>query len=169
MARGVTTPIQVREARADEHDAVGRLTVAVYRAGGWGDDAYLPVLRDVAGRVAQATVLVAVRDDRLLGTVTVATRGGPYAEHAGAAEAVVRMLVVDPATRGQGVGELLVRECLDRARAAGRTLVRLSTQPDMTAAHRLYERLGFVRAPEGDWRPAPDVQLLAYALRLEPA
>ena len=30
----------------------------------------------------------------------------------------------------------------------------------MTAAHRLYERLGFVRAPERDWSPVRDLDPL---------
>ena len=76
------------------------------------------------------------------------------------------MLVVDPVTRGRGVGELLVRTCLERARAAGKRRMVLSTDPRMTAAHRLYERLGFVRLPERDWSPLPGVQLMAYALEL---
>ena len=39
----------------------------------------------------------------------------------------------------------------------------LSTDPRMTAAHRLYERLGFTRLPERDWSPMPGVDLLVYA------
>ena len=41
----------------------------------------------------------------------------------------------------------------------------LSTDPRMTAAHRLYERLGFRRLPERDWTPVPGIDLLVYALR----
>jgi hypothetical protein len=36
----------------------------------------------------------------------------------------------------------------------------------MTAAHRIYERLGFTRIPERDWSPVPGVDLLAYRLDL---
>ncbi len=36
----------------------------------------------------------------------------------------------------------------------------------MAAAHRLYERLGFTRVPERDWKPREDVQLIAYELPL---
>jgi hypothetical protein len=36
----------------------------------------------------------------------------------------------------------------------------------MTAAHRLYERLGFARAPARDWSPVPEVQLRVYELAL---
>lgn len=165
------TPLVVREARPDEHEAVGRLTVQVYEAGGWANPEYVPTLQDAAGRAAAATVLVAVEDDgsadeRLVGAVAVATRGGEYAEQAGPGDAVVRMLVADPAVRGRGIGEALMRACLDRARADGCVRVRLSSQPDMVAAHRLYARLGFVRVPELDWRPLPEVELLAYVLEL---
>ena len=44
----------------------------------------------------------------------------------------------------------------------------LSTLPAMHAAHRLYERHGFVRAPERDWSPAARVDLVAYHLDLAP-
>ena len=162
----MSTPIEVRRARPDEYAAVAELTASVYLSEGWGDAGYEPVLRDVAGRAEQAQVLVATAGDRLVGTVTVATRGGHYAELAAPGEAVVRMLVTDPAARGSGVGEALVRACLAAAVDDGCALVRLSTQPAMAAAHRLYERLGFVRTPALDWRPVPDLLLLAYELQL---
>jgi ribosomal protein S18 acetylase RimI-like enzyme len=76
------------------------------------------------------------------------------------------MLVVDPEAQGRGVGELLVRTCLERARAAGKRRMVLSTAEGMTAAHRLYERLGFKRAPERDWTPLPGITLLIYTREL---
>ena len=74
---------------------------------------------------------------------------------------------VDPAARGLGVGGALVDLVLDRFRRDGMRGVVLSTLPEMTDAHRLYERRGFRRAPERDWAPVPGVDLLAYALDLE--
>jgi ribosomal protein S18 acetylase RimI-like enzyme len=162
----VSTPIEVRRARAEEYACVAELTSTTYLREGWGDAGYEPVLRDVAGRAGQATVLVALSAGRLVGTVTVATRGGRYAELAAPGEAVVRMLVTDPAARGRGVGEALMQAALRAASDEGCTAVRLSTQPGMVAAHRLYERLGFVRTPADDWRPRPDLLLLTYRLDL---
>lgn len=103
----------------------------------------------------------------LAGTVTLVL-DGPYAELADptAQEAEFRMLAVVPQLRRRGVAEALVRACLERARAAGRTRMVLCTQPSMLAAQRLYDRLGFRRAPERDLRPVPDVQLWAYTLPL---
>ncbi|MGH4035425.1 GNAT family N-acetyltransferase [Actinomycetota bacterium Odt1-20B] len=110
-----------------------------------------------------------VLGDRVLGGVTFVESGGPMAELARAGEAEIRMLAVAPDARGRGAGEALVRACVERARAVeGCVRVILSTQPTMHAAHRLYERLGFVRVPERDWLPVPDVRLLAYELELRP-
>jgi ribosomal protein S18 acetylase RimI-like enzyme len=85
-------------------------------------------------------------------------------------EAEMRMLAVARDARGRGVGEALVRACVDRARAVeGCTSVALSTQRTMVTAHRLYERLGFVRTPDRDWNPLPelvDITLLTYELTL---
>lgn len=162
----MSTPIEVRRARPEEYAAVAELTATVYLTEGWGDEGYEPVLRDVAGRAARALVLVALDGLELLGTGTVATRGGPYAEQAVEGDAVVRMLVTVPAARGRGVGELLVRACLDASVADGCRRVRLSTQPGMAAAHRLYERLGFTRTPEHDWSPVPNLLLITYVLDL---
>lgn len=161
-------PTTVRTARPDDHDAVAELTARVYLDEGYGDEQYVPQLRAVADRAQTATVLLAEDGDRLLGTVTVATRGGDWAEQAVPGEAVIRMLVVDPDARGSGAGAALVQACLDAARADGCTLVRLSSQDAMTAAHRLYERAGFVRTPSFDWSPVPGLQLRTYALPLAP-
>ena len=162
-----TPLLPVRPVEPSEHEAVAALTVAVYRGEGYSSERYEPALRDVASRASSATVLVAVDGERVVGAVTVATRLGPWAEQAAPGEAVIRMLVVDPAERGRGIGEALSRAAVDTARADGCTVVRLSSQPEMTAAHRLYERLGFVRTPSFDWSPYEGLQLLGFALPLE--
>ncbi|GAC1440140.1 MAG: GNAT family N-acetyltransferase [Mycobacteriales bacterium] len=156
----------IRRVRAGEYEAVADLTVAVYRLGGYGSTQYEPALRDVAGRDATAQVLVAVLEDRVVGAVTVALGGGPWAERSAPGEAEVRMLVVHPDVRGAGVGASLVLACIEAARAHAVGVLRLSTEPAMTAAHRLYERLGFARTPSYDWEPVPGVPLLGYELVL---
>ena len=162
----------IRPARPDEYDDIGELAVRVYLAEGYTrtDSRYNAVLRDVAPRAEKAELMVALDDaGTILGTVTYAGLGSPYAEHVSSPEeGSFRMLVVDPAARGQGVGEALVRWCIDRARTSGVRTLRLSTQPGMVAAGRLYLRLGFVRTPERDWNPEPDVDLITYGLRIPP-
>ena len=159
--------MRIRAARPEEYAAVGELTARVYVEDGFvpTDFPYVVTLRDAATRAEQAELLVALDDGgRLLGSVTFAFAGSPYAELAkGPDEAAFRMLVVEPAARGRGVGEALVRECVRIARTQHARVLRLSTQSEMHTAHRLYERLGFVRTPDLDWSPVPGVDLLTYA------
>ncbi|MGW5971334.1 GNAT family N-acetyltransferase [Streptomyces sp. NPDC055186] len=164
--------IMIRPVQPDEYKTLGEITAQTYLEDGlldFGeDDPYLPELRDVAERAAAAEVLVAVDGGRVVGGVTFVPDGGPMADLAGPGEAEIRMLVVARAARGRGVGEALVRTCVDRARATpGCAGIVLSTQRMMHSAHRIYERLGFARAPERDWNPVPhldDINLFSYTL-----
>ena len=60
-------------------------------------------------------------------------------------KAWIEDVVVDAATRGRGIGEALVREALALARREGVARVMLTSNATRRAAHRLYERMGFVR------------------------
>ena len=160
----------VRAARPDEYAAVGELTARVYRTGGFtpAGHPYLATLRDAAARAAEGELLVAVDGaGRLLGSATLVAGAARFADPAAGPDgATIRMLVVDPAGRRAGVGTALVGECVERARRLGARTLWLSTEPEMHAAHQLYQRLGFTRTPEHDWTPLPGVLLLTYTLPL---
>ena len=166
-----TTSLTVDPATPDDHARITELTVGVYGAEGHASPEYLVELGDVAGRAERSLLLVA-RDggatgsSAVIGSVALVLSGDFGEVTESDDEAAFRMLVVDPAARGRGVGEALVRDCLDRARAAGKRAVVLSTAPSMTAAHRRYERLGFTRLPERDWSPLPGIDLMVYGLVL---
>jgi GNAT superfamily N-acetyltransferase len=166
----VTAGITVRRARDAELDAAGALVADAYLTQIHADPAnpYLAFVRDARARALECEVLVAVDGSgALLGCVTYVP--GPwsrYAELETADEAGFRMLGVAVAARGRGIGEALVRACIDRARAAGRRGLAISTGEEWHAARRLYERLGFRRDPTRDFDPVPAVHLIAYALEL---
>ena len=162
--------MEVRPVRPDEHTRLGELTVEAYRSleGGRLSQSYAAVLRDVAGRAVHAEVLVAVAEDgTLLGGVTyVPGPDSSSAEFERPDEAGIRALAVSPAARGGGVGTALTVACIAAARADGKARVSLMTTPWMAAAHRIYERLGFRRAPECDMIAERDTPLRAYVLDL---
>jgi GNAT superfamily N-acetyltransferase len=159
---------EIRMARPDELGRIGDLTAAVYVAGGYinPDAAYVHRLRDAAQRAREAELVVAVHDGEPTGTVTYCRHGSPWAQLTVPGEAEFRMLAVVPAARGLGLGKALVQHCVARAREDGCRTLRLSTEPIMHAAHRIYHRMGFVRTPERDWAPTAGTDLLTYALAL---
>jgi predicted N-acetyltransferase YhbS len=162
--------VRIRRAEPRDHAAVGEVTVAAYAGLPETDEAgYVDKLRDAAARDREAELWVAVGDgEEVLGSVTVCHDGSPWREIGRGDEGEFRMLAVSPAAQGQGVGAALVKLCIDRFREVGAPGIVLSTLPTMVTAHRLYERHGFVRAPERDWTPVPRVDLVAYHLDLAP-
>lgn len=163
--------VELRLARPDEIEQVGELTVAAYEPFTLGeDDPYVARLRDAGTRARESELWVAVEQvgggDLLLGTVSYCPPGSPWRELAEEHEGEFRMLAVDPVAQGRGVGMALARLCEDRARGHGATGMVLSSLREMTAAHGVYRRLGYERAPERDWDPVPGVHLVAFTKQL---
>jgi ribosomal protein S18 acetylase RimI-like enzyme len=56
---------------------------------------------------------------------------------------MIEDVIVDERMRRRGIGEALVREAIERARAAGASGVSLTSHPEREAANRLYRSIGF--------------------------
>ena len=98
-------PLEIREARTDaEVEAAGRVTVAANAEFAPADpddpfvaswDRYLVSMADAAGRAADGSLLVAVENRRVVGTVTLYLHAG--SEQWRPDDAMFRFLAVDPA------------------------------------------------------------------------
>ena len=107
---------------------------------GWDTDFEALVARIVADFAAGAdprreAAWIAERDGERVGCV--------FCVAADESTAQLRILLVTPAARGEGLGARLTRECLDFARAAGYERMRLWTNHPLVAARRIYLAEGF--------------------------
>lgn len=166
--------MQIRDARADERNAIRELTLASYAEfatvmtpSAWGElERALHTALDSNG---DAERIVAEQDGQLVGSVMLYPPAA--ATYSGLSERVVwpelRLLAVLPSARGQGVGRALVNECVERARRTGATALGLHTSESMRVALHIYEQMGFVRAPEFDFQPSGAELVRGYRLSLD--
>ena len=83
-------------------------------------------------------------------------------------DAEVKRLYVRPAHRGSGLGRILAERVVGDARSLGYEELKLDTLPQMQAAQRLYEKLGFRdTAPYND-NPVAGVRHMALDLGTSP-
>ncbi|WP_337842041.1 GNAT family N-acetyltransferase [Rheinheimera sp.] len=75
----------------------------------------------------------------------------------------IRLLAVDAACRGRGIGEQLTRRCIDEANSRGHQVMLLHTTAAMQSAWRLYQRLGFERFSDIDFT---QVSMPVFGFRL---
>ncbi len=147
--------IEVREALDQELETAGVLTARAYEEffdlGGPDEDlAYLARIRDVAERAARTTILVALLDGAIVGSLTLELDGrtDPRDDPLPPGSAHIRMRGVDPAARARGAGRALMRAAEERARAAGKSEMTLHTTGLMETAHGMYGSLGYQRVPD---------------------
>jgi len=95
----------------------------------------LPILHAPPG----GAVLVAEVATGLSGVAMLVDRGDGLCE--------IKRVFVDPSAAGAGIGRALVEAMMQTARAAGHRRMVLDTMAPLTAAIRLYDRLGFTPCP----------------------
>ena len=153
----------VRDARDGDREIIRRVTLSAYEQYAavmqthW--EGYRHNILTTLGDVKPAEQIVAEQHGAIVGTVLLYPAGT-------LAWPELRLLAVAPAARGQGVGAALMRECVRRARQSGAAALTLHTHEIMVVAMRMYERMGFVRAPDLDFHPAKDVTIKGYRLNL---
>ena len=158
----------VRPMRDDERDDVRALLADAYRPYEkvMTPSMYEHYMAAVLNLDDGGDVLVATVADKVVGTARLFPAGRtpvPLPPD----WAWVRAVGVHPSARGTGVGRALMAHC-----AADVDILSLHTMDFMPVAVRLYEQLGYVRAPEWDIQVGvkagfpPEEQFLALAYRL---
>jgi DNA-binding MarR family transcriptional regulator/GNAT superfamily N-acetyltransferase len=107
---------------------------------GWDETYEALVARILADYVdshdpAREAAWIAEADSQRVGSILCVRKSDTVAQ--------LRLLYVDPAARGLGIGSKLVEECLRFARAAGYTEMTLWTNSVLEQARRIYQRTGF--------------------------
>lgn len=139
--------VRIRPFSAADADAVNSVALAAFAQyeGVYSDwEVLTRSVGAMAALAGQGEILVAEEEDGIVGAVVYVAPGtSPRADFFEPEWPIIRMLVVDPAARGRGLGRRLTEECVARARRDGAALIALHTSPAMTAALALYRKMGF--------------------------
>jgi ribosomal protein S18 acetylase RimI-like enzyme len=156
----------IREANDRDARAVTDLWTEAYVSEGEGGRTAPYSEADFFETFRRGQVFVAERENAVVGVVALASPGTSGLAVAQAEEAELSRLVVSASARRLGIGQTLVGHCHERARAAGWSAIALWSRRYQTAAHLLYESLGYERAPERDQTDASGHERLVFRLAL---
>jgi predicted N-acetyltransferase YhbS len=169
-----STTISIRDVREDDRAKAREVTLAAYEEYAkimppsfW--ESYRKNIVESLDEKGLAQHIVAEYEGKIVGSVLLyPSDASAYGTTTDASTAIpeMRLLAVDPVVRGHGVGNALTRECVLRAQRAGAPALGLHTADIMQTAMQMYERMGFVRAPELDFHPTENALIKGYRLPL---
>ncbi|MBB5046699.1 GNAT superfamily N-acetyltransferase [Rhodopseudomonas rhenobacensis] len=135
------SPATLRGPRPGDIGFVVQSHAALYAADYGFDASFEALVAEIAGKFlasndeARERCWIAEIDGEPVGSV--------FLVRASDAVAKLRLLLVTPQGRGQGLGQRLVDEAIGFARSCGYRTITLWTQSNLTAARQIYQRAGF--------------------------
>ncbi len=155
--------LEIREIKKNEYTFLGELMVNVYsKLEGFPSPSeqpdYYKMLWNIGSLNEQehTKVLIAeAANRRIVGGVVYYDDMSMYGSGGTATQekhtSGIRLLCVDPDSRGMGVGKALTNECIKFAEACGNNQVILHTTQAMEVAWNMYTKLGFERSTKLDF------------------
>jgi len=169
---GTINGLRIRDAVEQDRGTVREVTLLAFQEyaplipSHW--EGYCQAILSTLADVKPAEQIVADWSGAVVGTALLYPAGAVLDRFSSPLEfPEIRLLAVSPTARGRGVGAALLRECVRRARGSGAPAVTLHTSDFMRVGKGMYERMGFVRAPELDFHPAADLTIMGYRLALD--
>ncbi len=140
--------VTIRPARPEDFDAIYPLLCQLWTEKRFDKERLQAIF---SGQFAEGKrFLVAVEDDSVVGFASMFSREN--FEHAGRL-ATIDELVVDEKLRGSGVGSALIAQLEKIAKNEGSVMIELTTSTRRVAAHRFYEKCGYMMASFHFWKP----------------
>ena len=168
--------IQVRNAKPSEFAEIGQLMVKVYSGlEGFPKEDEQPKYYNMLRNIGELTslpgteLLVAVTPDGTIKGAVVYFSDMQYYGSGGSATREknaggFRLLAVGTDARGLGIGKLLTTACIEKAKSQNRKQVIIHTTKAMHTAWRMYEKIGFKRSEDLDFKQG---DLPVYGFRLQ--
>ena len=155
--------LEIREIKKSEYRFLGELVVDVYsRLEGFPSSSELPdyykMLRNIGSLNEQEHTKVLIAEGpnkKVVGGVVYYDDMSMYGSSGTATQekhaSGIRLLCVDPDSRGIGIGKALTNECIRLAKVSGNKQVILHTTQAMEVAWNMYTKLGFERSTDLDF------------------
>jgi GNAT superfamily N-acetyltransferase len=165
----------VRNAKPSEFEEIGKLMVQVYsQLEGFPKESEQPDYYKMLANVGESAgkpeteLLVAVSGESKIAGAVVYFSDMRYYGSGGTAikeqnVAGFRLLAVDSLIRGKGIGKLLAKECIRKARNKKLSQMIIHTTLAMQLAWKMYENLGFKRSEDLDFKQG---ELPVFGFRL---
>ena len=156
------TDIRIRDYQNSDAEDLNRIAVSAFdqfrdQYQDW--PAMRASLSKTSALSATGKIIVVESQNRLVGAVAYFGPDSQKAPFFDQRWPVIRMLVVDPAFRGQGLGRTLSMACIARTKRNASKVIALHTSPIMTIALAMDLRMGFVRVAD-----APPIFGVAYSV-----
>jgi ribosomal protein S18 acetylase RimI-like enzyme len=167
----------IRNAKPHEFSDIGKLMVRVYsQLDGFPKETEQPNYYQMLASVGALTnkpeteLLVAVSpENKIAGAVVYFGDMQHYGSGGTATQeqnsSGFRLLAVDPAARGQGIGKLLTQACIRKAQGKKSKQLIIHTTQAMQIAWKMYESTGFKRSEDLDFKQG-ELQVFGFRLVL---